>query len=95
MSKLENNGGSAFPIVTEQAVGSTGLSKRDYACIHLRVPDSEHEWLNDIIRKAQRDEFAAKAMAALIMAIPHGDNAIGYAQEAYEMADAMLKTREQ
>lgn len=42
-----------------------------------------------------RDYFAAKAMAALIMAIPHGDNAIGYAQEAYEMADDMLKTREQ
>ena len=42
-----------------------------------------------------RDHFAGLAMAALIIAIPHGDNAVGYAQEAYEMADAMLKAREQ
>jgi hypothetical protein len=28
------------------------LSQRSYAAIHLRVPRSEHEWLNDMIREA-------------------------------------------
>lgn len=46
-----------------------------------------------------RDYFAAKAMAALIVAIPGGDNGAAqadeYAQGSYEMADAMLKARKQ
>lgn len=27
----------------------SGLSKREYAAIHLRVPDSGTDWLNDMI----------------------------------------------
>ena len=42
-----------------------GMSVRQYAAIHLRVPMSGTEWLDDMIREAQRNEFAARAITAL------------------------------
>ena len=104
MSDTKNNGGPAFPVPmtmdmegnfhhsAEHPDGIGGMTLRDYACIHLRVPDSEHEWLNDIIRKAQRDELATKAMQALIQA----RGGVGsVCSDAYEYADLMLKARDQ
>ena len=68
MSDTKNNGGTAFPVVTDMETW-IGMSKRDY--------------------------FAAKAMQGLV--------ANGYLNAtwkervkiAYEIADAMLKAREQ
>lgn len=34
--------------------GSNGLSCREYAAIHLRIPDSGTEWLDEMIRKANK-----------------------------------------
>src|SRR5690606_28633215 len=64
--------GPAFPVSADVAgmeglSGSAmGMSLRQYAAIHLRVPDSGVDWMDEMIRKAQRDELAAKAMHAII-----------------------------
>lgn len=52
------DGGPAFPgkayqegrLAAELAL-HPGMSLRDYACIKLRVPDSDKEWLNELIRE--------------------------------------------
>lgn len=91
-----NNSGPAFPTsfskdYPTEIVG--GMTLREYAAIKLRVPDSGTDWLDEMIRKSVRDEFAAKAMQSLLVA----DGTIDFdfrAKEAYEMADAMLRARE-
>jgi G:T-mismatch repair DNA endonuclease (very short patch repair protein) len=88
MSKPINNGGPAFP-VPSLAVGS-GMTLRQYAAIKLRVPDSGTDWLDEMIRKSNRDYFAAKA----INEVGWYNNINQSAIMAYEIADAMLKARE-
>jgi len=110
----KNNGGPAFPTpidgvgnyadphYAKEGVQGPGMTLREYACIHLRVPETNHDWLNELIRTAQRDEFAAKAMAvamekALGAATGEGSaEAMALVPEiAQAMADAMLRAREQ
>lgn len=43
-----------------------GLTKREYACIHLGIPETNDEELNDIIHKAERKKIAEKVMQGLI-----------------------------
>lgn len=47
-----------------------GLSKRQYAAIHLRVPDSGTDWLDKMIRKAQRRESACQIASAIVSNAP-------------------------
>lgn len=93
-----DNGGPAFPIPLNPGQTYTahsicdGMTLREYAAIKLRVPDSGTDWLDEMIRKSVRDEFAAKAMQSLLVA----DGTVDFdfrAKEAYEMADAMLRAR--
>lgn len=107
MSNDTNNGGPAFPgqwydfqpLTGEQVVREQweGMSLRQYAAIHLRVPDSGVDWMDEMIRKAQRDYFAAKALPeVLAQKDVHGhlrewENA---AWISYQIADAMLRKRE-
>jgi hypothetical protein len=99
-------GGPAFPSLNAECTGidsdgherwstepSGGMTLRDYAAIKLKVPDSGTGWLDDMIRKSLLDDFAAKAMQAVIA---RGDdtNRPGMAEWSYAMADAMLKARE-
>jgi hypothetical protein len=76
MSNDKTNGsGPAFPSqsvewVERPGVGQhlnevihSGLSLRQYAAIKLRVPDSGEEWLDEMIRKSLRDEFAGRLQA--------------------------------
>ncbi len=69
------------------------MTIRQYAAIKLRVPDSGTDWLDDMIRKSNRDYFAAAALSSRGM---YGanirENAV--AKECYIIADAMLKARE-
>jgi len=54
-NKLET-GGPMFPcegVITRDGILYEGMSLRTYAAIHLGVPQSEHEWLNDMIRESQ------------------------------------------
>lgn len=41
----------------------SGLTAQEYAAIMLRVPESGTPWLDDMIRKARRDYFAAQVQA--------------------------------
>lgn len=43
----EEPSGSAFPDPY-----SAGMTLRQYAAIHLKVPDSGSDWLDDMIRKS-------------------------------------------
>ena len=94
MSKV-NDGGPAFPSNRDMRYG--GMTLRQYAAIKLRVPNSGTDWLDEMIRASLRDEFAAKAMAALIPESfsqddEHRPDVI--ADRAYWFADAMLAARE-
>jgi hypothetical protein len=54
----KNDGGPAFPVPDSHDAngqvqyGANGMSLRQYAAIHLRVPDSGNDWLDDMIRKS-------------------------------------------
>lgn len=77
------DGGSAFPIVTEQAVGAPGMTLRDYFAAHaLRGLLACDSWYltdpatgNDITRDGE----------PIACNTPRG-----FAREAYILADAML-----
>jgi hypothetical protein len=62
-----DDGGPAFPAGIQMRDPVTlewgdlppqGMSLRAYAAIKLRVPDSGIDWLDAMIVKAKRDEFA-------------------------------------
>jgi hypothetical protein len=95
-----NTGGPAFPCPeTEKHYKDEGMTLRQYAAIKLKVPDSGTDWLDDMICKSQRDDFAAKAMHAALMTVkPQKGNTMDdvvthAATTAYLVADAMIKAR--
>ena len=98
-----DDGGPAFPHVCPENVasfGHPGMTLRQYAAIKLCVPDSGTEWLDDMIRQAQRDRLAGQALAGILAGhfadtVPHDDVSGGRdaAVFAYQYADAMDTTR--
>jgi hypothetical protein len=93
MSEPINDGGYAFPSLVSDPTflrWEPGVTLRQYAAIKLRVPDSGTDWLDDMIRKSNRDYFAAKA----INEVGWYENMDNSAAMAYLIADAMLKARE-
>ena len=71
-----------------------GMSLREYAAIKLRVPDSGTDWLDAMIEKSLLNEFAGKAMQALIAAsdpMPSGSWPTYAERTAQLIAQAMLK----
>jgi hypothetical protein len=88
-----NTGESAFPLATDGGHFSHGMTLRQYAAIKLKVPDSGDDWLDDMIRKSLRDDFAAKAMQGMLASAVNATRYIP-AVQAYAMADAMLEARE-
>lgn len=92
----------AFPPNHDPNTHEFGLTKRQYAAIKLKVPDSGEEWLDDMIRQSLRDDFAAKAMQGWISAQPkigneplNGTSEMGsqLAVVAYIYADSMIQKR--
>lgn len=83
----KDNSESAFPASWNWA---GGLSKREYAAIHLCVPDSGNPELDAMINRARRDRFAA---AALQGALAHasGEDPHKSPGMALTLADAMMK----
>jgi len=85
-----------------------GLSAREITAIELRIPQSGREWIDDMIRKANRDELAAKAMQAIVAKTPlqadwlddpettaHRKQTMEcVSRGAYLYSDAMLAARE-
>jgi hypothetical protein len=72
------------------------MTLRQYAAIKLKVPDSETDWLDDMIRESLHDDFAAKAMQAIVSAIvSNGDvDPQKISQASHIIAEAMLKARQ-
>ena len=100
MSAPINDGGYAFPsIVSDPAFlrWEPGVTLRQYAAIKLRVPESGTDWLDDMIRKSNRDYFAAAALQGIISdaSVPASSKKDGelVSRSAYQYADAMLKAR--
>lgn len=103
-----DTGGPAFPQGNDRVVAavsikqSQGMTVRQYASIHLKVPNSGTDWLDDMIRQSLRDDFAAKAMQSYL-ALDVTQDALGeklispekYCAMFYQWADHMLKAREQ
>ena len=51
-----NTGGPAFPAPNLIIGGETqfGMTLRQYAAIHLKVPNSGTDWLDDMIKQANK-----------------------------------------
>jgi hypothetical protein len=84
----------AFPIMrpTDPRIEycDQGMTLRQYAAIKLCVPDSGLDWLDDMIRQAQRDRFAGQAIAGLAANSLLRDTP---ANLAYKVADAVIAER--
>lgn len=107
MSKIEDLT-PAFPTTEEHGFnsGMPGMTLRQYAAIKLKTPDSGTDWLDAMIVKSLRDEFAAKAMPLAFSRVERSFNIeIGgdwcwdnndwcsIAINAFRVADAMLEER--
>lgn len=91
------HGGPAFPnghdVTQGQFAPHGGMTLRQYAAIKLKVPDSGTDWLDAMIEKSLRDDFAAKAMQGLLAEPSLNAEPEEFAWRSYAMADAMLRAR--
>ena len=102
MSEPINDGGAAFPMGYHPEGNNAdhfGMTLRQYAAIKLRVPESGTDWLDDMIRKSNRDYFAAAALKGFCAkqnSFPPTKNEhfTNLAEDSLKVADAMLKARE-
>jgi hypothetical protein len=71
MEPKRDDGGQAFPMIDVaidgQAIGSAGMSLRQYAAIHLRVPDSGNDWLDDMIRNSNEENTTTKESPMVVL----------------------------
>ena len=94
MSTIET-GGSAFPLYDhrgdgQQFLAEIGMTMRQYAAIHLRVPNSGADWLDDMIAEAREMDAAERAMQGLIVGVERP--AFDYiAKTAHDMAEEMTE----
>jgi hypothetical protein len=76
-----------------------GLTRRDYACIKLKVPKTDKAWLNEIILESKRDELAGQAMAAIIIGNDASEDvtgeygSYGTSEDSYMIADSILEAK--
>jgi|GEM_PF-1906676 len=87
----------AFPVYENGSGIAPGLTKREYAAIELRVPDSGTDWLDDMIRKARRMKFASDYQQGMVSAWGQHDVTDPYeiASDALLHADALLARLEE
>ena len=91
-----DDGGQAFPSPTYAESRHQGMSVRTYAAIHLKVPSSGIDWLDEMIQQANRLELAGMAMQGILaceQAHPNisQTNNEDLAECAVEIADATIK----
>lgn len=87
--------------------GQDGLSKREYAAIQLRVPNSGQTWLDEMIAESLRDQFAGQALDGLLAYSPEDETSAFFGESdgidsqesgrlaagSYVIADATLSAR--
>jgi len=96
MSKDQNHGlgQAAFPVPMSEFAGDfvpttiPGMSLRDYAAIHLRVPCSDKEWLNEAIQISIQKQMMCSIGPEAYKAARDGD---GYRHEVTDFAFLMSK----
>jgi hypothetical protein len=73
------------------------LTGRQYAAIHLCVPDSGEKWLDDMIKKALRDRFACHYVAHVVtLGLADDESSVSWIGEnAYFLADEMMRMRQE
>jgi hypothetical protein len=76
------------------------LTAKEYAAIHLCVPDSGNDELDAMIRRAQREKLAGRAMQGIISKSPFVEHPQTFevynktALGAYDYADALIAAGE-
>lgn len=74
---------------------ANGLTKREYACIKLGIPESGDEEIDDLIKKSERKRIAGLAMQAMVT---RDDICSGFsldmAKQCIYIADELLKQLE-
>ncbi len=94
MSKIDS-GGNAFPYcvwVGDHHNGhNTGMTKREYSAINLRVPNSGTEWLDEMIRASLHNEFAGMAMHGLLANPSVILKQTDIPELSFEYADSMIR----
>ncbi len=69
-----------------------GLTKRELACIKLRIPKSGDDELDALIIEARRHDDAAKVMQGLLAKDVHNQSKLDMLTElSVTIADALLK----
>lgn len=70
MSDINDDGGPAFPNtvkVTDEAYAELrGMTLRQYAAIHLRVPDSGLPWLDEMISASKDSGMSVERTRAML-----------------------------
>lgn len=117
MNTPNTDGGPAFPwtYMDRDSMGvevtreqGTGMTLRQYAAIKLKVADSGSDWLDAMIEKSRRDDFAAAALQGIISSFANDSIISAFNKEAdalslttpqmmarmaYASSDAMLAAR--
>ncbi len=96
-SRPPHDPGADFHVTDILSPANQGMTLRQYAAIKLRVPDSGTDWLDAMIERSVMDDFAEKAMAAMITSPDKAfsdDSGSVCAIKAYQYADRMMKARE-
>ena len=79
-----------MPAMPVEEAQRSGLTKREHACIALRVPETGDPEIDALIRTAQRRDVAAMAMQGLLSNHTLSGNWEEYASSATKSADALL-----
>lgn len=96
--KLENRTSAAFPSTDCATFAYDGLTKQEYTCIKLGIPETGDSELDDLIRKSERKRLSGLAMQGLLSAnaMYNGktDERPLLCQDAIAHADELLKQLE-
>ena len=63
-----NTGGPAFPTTVYTNESFQGMTLRQYAAIHLKVPNSGTDWLDEMIEQANKIDPKGKQKGTLFVA---------------------------
>lgn len=95
---MENGNKPAFPTPHMNEFGQIryskhGLTKREYACIKLGIPETGYSELDELIRKSERKRIAAMVMQGILSNSSLIDTVIWQwlAKESVNAADELLK----
>ena len=86
-----NSGSSTNPVYETLRDGTkqlseTGLSKREHFCLHMKVPDTGDEVLDNIIRAGAEREFSEKILAHIFI---NYVSTVSFAMEGNSIEDSV------